>query len=113
MSNAWARPSSAHGPAIKASGNALPKRTLPTATAGFGFAVMVTLAGDHASPARRGQRRRYFTAENAVGCKIWLLALSKIAPSFSLAARAEIQSGSAMNAFHFFSRSASDSQASR
>src|SRR6266545_6269849 len=35
ISNAWARLSSAHGPAISASGSALPKRAAPTATTAF------------------------------------------------------------------------------
>ncbi len=56
---------------------------------------------------------RHFTAENAVGWRIWLCAFARIGPSFSLSARAEIQAGSLINAFHFFSRSASDSQANK
>ena len=55
----------------------------------------------------------HFTDEKAAGCRIVLLMLATIGPSFSLSARPEIHAGSAMNALHFFSRSASDSQASR
>jgi hypothetical protein len=40
ISNAWVRLSSAHGPAMTASGSALPNFTLPTAT--IGAAVVVT-----------------------------------------------------------------------
>src|ERR1700724_3915881 len=66
MSRAWARLSSAHGPAIKVSGSLLPKRTLPTATTAFGSAVFGVMAGDHeghggsGQPAslHRGKRRR-------------------------------------------------------
>ena len=52
-------------------------------------------------------------AENAVGWRIWLCAFARIGPSFSLSARAEIQAQCFMKAFHFFSRSASNSQANR
>ena len=52
-------------------------------------------------------------AENAVGRRIEVLMLAMIRPSFSLSSRALCHSGSAWNAFHFCSRSASDSQASR
>src|ERR1700691_5729369 len=55
MSSACARLSRAHGPPISASGNLLPKRTLPTATTGLGFALIGILAADHDSRARRGQ----------------------------------------------------------
>jgi len=54
----------------------------------------------------------YFRVENAVGVSNWLTMLPTIWPSASLWARAAIQSGSVWNAVHFFSRSASDSQAS-
>src|SRR5579863_7320090 len=119
MSKACARLSNAHGPAISASGKPLPNRALPTLTMGLGFVVMRTFAADHEARGRPGQPRParlgnvYFTAEKAVGCRIWLLAFARIGPSFSLSARAEIQAGSLMKAFHFFSRSASDSQARR
>jgi len=59
------------------------------------------------------RRRRYRTAENDVGARIWLVTRATIAPFASVCARAASQSGSAMNAFHFRSRSASESQASR
>src|SRR5665213_1859180 len=52
-------------------------------------------------------------AENAVGRSIEVLMLAISRPSFSLSSRALCQSGSAWNAFHFCSRSASDSHASR
>ena len=60
-----------------------------------------------------GANRRYFTAENAVGVRIWLLKVATIGPSFSDSLRAASHSGSAMKAGHFASRSASDSHASR
>src|ERR1700740_2810982 len=69
-----------------------------------------------ARPAPDGQRLpryRHFTDENAVGVRNMLLTLARIGPSRSLSARAEIHAGSAWNAVHFFSRSASDSQAIR
>jgi hypothetical protein len=56
---------------------------------------------------------RHFTDENAVGIRNWLETLATMAPSFSVSARLACHSGSAAKAFHFFSRSASDSQASR
>ena len=56
---------------------------------------------------------RHLTDENAVGTRNWLETLATIAPSFSVSARLACHSGSAAKAFHFFSRSASDSQASR
>ena len=56
---------------------------------------------------------RYLTDENAVGGRSWFETLATIAPSFSVSARLACHSGSAWKAFHFFSRSASDSQASR
>src|SRR5258708_1647257 len=55
MSKAWARLSSAHGPAIRASGKLLPKRTLPTATTGFGSALMGFIADDHEGHGGSGQ----------------------------------------------------------
>src|SRR5580700_259560 len=55
MSNACARLSSAHGPAIKASGRLLPKRTLPTATTAFGSAFFGVIAGDHEGHGGSGQ----------------------------------------------------------
>src|ERR1700682_1937282 len=66
ISKAWARLSSAHGPAIKVSGSLLPKRTLPTATTAFGSAVFGVMAGDHeghgapgqTASLHRGNRRR-------------------------------------------------------
>src|SRR5580693_435820 len=54
-SKACARLSSAHGPAIKASGSLLPKRTLPTATTAFGSAFFGVIAGDHEGHGRSGQ----------------------------------------------------------
>src|SRR5713101_7706823 len=51
----------------------------------------------------------YFTSEKLVGCRIWFSTRARIAPFFSVSARALIHSGSAWKAFHFFSRSASDS----
>src|ERR1700676_3498336 len=55
MSKACARLSSAHGPAIKASGGLLPKRTFPTATTAFGSAFFGVIAGDHEGHAGSGQ----------------------------------------------------------
>src|SRR5580704_5695889 len=55
ISKACARLSSAHGPAIKASGSLLPKRTLPTATTAFGPAVFGVMAGDHEGHGGSGQ----------------------------------------------------------
>ena len=52
-------------------------------------------------------------AENAVGRSIEVLMLAISRPSFSLSSRALCHSASAWNAFHFCSRSASDSHASR
>src|SRR5262249_37239901 len=57
--------------------------------------------------------RRHFTAENAVGCRNMFLIEATIGPSRSLSARLASHSGSLANLFHFVSRSASDSQASR
>ena len=56
---------------------------------------------------------RYFTDENAVGARNWLETLATMAPSFSVSARSACHSGSAAKAFHFFSRSASESDSSR
>src|SRR3954447_24025687 len=64
-----------------------------------------------APPRRPRAGSLYFTAEKAVGARIWLTMLPTIWPSASLSARPFIQSGSVMKAAHFFSRSASDSQA--
>src|ERR1700722_1011426 len=58
MSNACARLSSAHGPAISANGSLLPKRTLPTVTIGLGLVVISVLAGDHHRRAASGQPPR-------------------------------------------------------
>src|SRR5580658_2247860 len=55
MSKACARLSSAHGPAIRASGRLLPKRTLPTATTAFGSAFFGVIAGDHEGHGGSGQ----------------------------------------------------------
>src|SRR6202035_1864570 len=55
MSKACARLSSAHGPAIKASGRLLPKRTLPTATMAFGSAFFGVIEGDHDGHGGAGQ----------------------------------------------------------
>src|ERR1700728_1788483 len=58
MSNACARLSNAQGPAIKARGSLLPKRTLPTFTvvlAAVSVVMGISLAGDLASPPVRGQ----------------------------------------------------------
>src|SRR3569623_568002 len=59
------------------------------------------------------RRQVYFTAEKAVGAWIWLEMLATIGPSASDLSRASCHSGSATNARHFCSRSASDSQATR
>jgi len=55
ISKACARLSNAHGPAIKASGSALPNLTSPTATVVFGFAVIRTRAGNHETRNEPGQ----------------------------------------------------------
>src|SRR5262245_18192655 len=52
ISNAWSRHSSAHGPAIKVSGKALPKRALPTATTGLGVGSTCSIACLAAGPCR-------------------------------------------------------------
>src|SRR4029077_19742085 len=57
--------------------------------------------------------RCHFTAENAVGCRNMFLIEASIGPSRSLSARLASHSGSVANLFHFVSRSARDSQASR
>src|SRR5215204_614120 len=54
----------------------------------------------------------YLMEENGVGASSWLESGWTIGPPFSVSARLEIHSGSAMKAFHFCSRSASDSHAS-
>ena len=54
ISNACARLSSTHGPAINASGSALPKRALPMVTTGFGRHGV--LADDHEGRGKPGQR---------------------------------------------------------
>src|SRR3569623_2560656 len=59
------------------------------------------------------RRQVYFTAEKAVGVRIWLEMLATIGPSASDLSRASCHSGSATSALHFCSRSASDSQATR
>jgi hypothetical protein len=53
----------------------------------------------------------YLIDENEVGARIKFFTLATIAPFASVFARALNQSGSAPKAAHFFSRSASDSQA--
>src|SRR3984885_15914188 len=55
MSKACARLSSAHGPAIRASGRLLPKRTLPTVTMAFGSAFFDVIARDHEGHGGSGQ----------------------------------------------------------
>src|SRR5580658_9614343 len=67
ISNACARLSSTHGPAIKASGSALPKRTLPTATAGLGFAVIGSLRRTMIAAPHRVNRRRLL--QRREGCR--------------------------------------------
>src|SRR5258708_32016311 len=94
ISKACARLSSAHGPAIRASGRSLPKRTLPTATTAFGSAFFGVIAGDHEGHGGSGQPA-HFTAENAVGRKNELLMLAMIGPLVSLSSRALCQAGSA------------------
>src|SRR5215510_5819415 len=58
-----------------------------------------------------GDAKPHFTDEKAVGVISMLLTLARIGPSRSLSARAATHAGSAMKVAHFFSRSASDSQA--
>src|SRR5262249_54961052 len=71
--SAWSRLSSAHGPAISASGSPLPKRVLPTATIGLG-AGSAFIAGDHAPAVLRGQpsgcRHRAPATETATGMDV-------------------------------------------
>src|ERR1051325_6050784 len=68
ISSAWARLSSAHGPAIRASGSALPKRAAPIATTALADGLLPAAADwcggvrpvsfmrpDHAAAAARGQ----------------------------------------------------------
>lgn len=73
-------------------------------------AARISAAGVHAVA---GIAARYLTDENAVGCRKLLVIVATIGPSFSVSARFAIHSGSAMKAFHFCSRSARLSQASR
>src|SRR5215469_1264619 len=54
ISSAWARLSSAHGPAISANGRSLPKRALPTATTGDLLGV-ASIAADHGGRGPPGQ----------------------------------------------------------
>src|SRR5580693_10422061 len=108
MSKAWVRLSSTHGPAISASGKALPNRALPMVTVELGLAAITFIAADHEGRNRLGQPAVYCTAENAVGLRNALLMLAMIGPSVSLSSRALIQAGSARNASHTLSRSASD-----
>src|SRR3954471_12983997 len=115
------------------SGRSLPNLTLPMVTTGAAdveeLKTNPSFRRDHScdegriNPIRPGPSEYqgcarapgdcslYFTAENAVGARIWLTMLPTIWPSASLSARAFIQSGSLMKPAHFFSRSASDSQA--
>ena len=62
---------------------------------------------------KRGSVVSYFTAEKAVGDNSWLEILARICPSRSDSSRALSHAGSVVKAFHFTSRSASDSQAMR
>src|SRR5580693_9036926 len=55
MSKACARLSSTHGPAIRASGRSLPKRTLPMLTTAFGAVGCGFMAGDHEGQGGPGQ----------------------------------------------------------
>jgi hypothetical protein len=55
----------------------------------------------------------HFTDEKLVGCRKELTTFATIGPFFSVSARAACHSGSAWNAFHFFSRSASESNLRR
>src|SRR5215208_7551758 len=57
--------------------------------------------------------KTYFTDEKLVGARNELITLATIGPLASVPARAECHSGSAWKAFHFFSRSASESHFSR
>src|SRR5262249_22333947 len=79
----------------------------------FGGRVEVAHGMDHVVEPAGHRSRRHFTAENAVGCKSMFLIEAMIGPSRSLSARLDTHSGSLTNLFHFASRSASDSQASR
>src|SRR3984893_68178 len=126
-SSAWARLSSWHGPAMIEIGKSLPNLTEPTVTTG----AAEMLACQASTPFRRDHKVNagwinpiscfgyqgcaavHFTAENDVGTSSWLTILPTIWPSSSVLARAAIHSGSLWNAAHFFSRSASDSQAKR
>ena len=62
---------------------------------------------------RNGRSRHLRMAENAVGRRNALLMLAIDQAILLALARALCHSGSAWKAFHFFSRSASNSQASR
>jgi len=74
------------GPRPKASGNLLPKRTLPTVTMVFGFAL---IAGDHDSRATPGQpAAASHPEENAVGPQERTFDVGVIGPSLSLSSRA-------------------------
>src|SRR6516225_3635632 len=108
-------------------GKSFPNLTVPTVTTGaaeltalkakypsFGATIAAewvgsTLFGPGPRISGLHQHRSdhdHFTAENAVGARIWLTMFSTICPSASVWARASIQAGSVMNAAHFFSRSA-------
>src|SRR5262249_49878092 len=122
-SSACALLSSWHGPAIIEIGKSLPNLTDPTVTTGEAKRVAstaISLSGatlrstpDGSIEIARGNAgmHPHLTEENAVGTRSWLTILPTIWPSASVLARAAIQSGSVWNAAHFFSRSASDSQA--
>src|SRR5712672_1036496 len=58
ISSACARLSSAHGPAISASGSRLPKRTLPTATTEWGAGSTLTVTGSSRRATMAGHGRR-------------------------------------------------------
>ena len=79
----------------------------------IGGRVEIAHRVDDVVEAARHRVAGHFTAENAVGCRNMLLIEATIGPSFSLSARLVTHSGSVANLFHFCSRSASDSQASR
>ena len=66
-----------------------------------------------AAAALSAKRTVYFTEEKAVGARNEFATFQLIGPSASVSARMRSQSGSVAKAFHFCSRSASDSQASR
>src|SRR3954466_12869959 len=135
-SSACWRLSSWQGPAMIEIGRSLPNLTVPMVTTGAAdveeLKANPSFRRDHSrhqgriNPIRPGPLEYqgcaggpgapcdgscYLTDENAVGVRIWLTMLPTIWPSASLSARAFIQSGSLMKPAHFFSRSASDSQA--